>query len=193
LDDEQLIREVISGDPAAGREFVKRFSRLVSSIVLKYGKDQSERNDLYQNVFERLWDGDWRVLRGWRGTGPFGAYLRQVVERLCIDEFRARRVHEPLPEEPDDSLGRIFGESPEDPERETAFRRFRGVLDTGLTRLSDGCQAGLRMRFYEDRDYDEIARHFNSTANAAKTRLSRCLAEFRNILRVDFLLHENPI
>jgi RNA polymerase sigma factor (sigma-70 family) len=96
--DRELVRAVTEGDRRAAEIFVVRFTRYVHSILhrdFELSKEIAE--DLYQEVFVRLWDDNYRRLRNWRGEGDFAGYLGPIVRNLALEHFR-RAGRDPLPD-----------------------------------------------------------------------------------------------
>jgi RNA polymerase sigma-70 factor (ECF subfamily) len=49
----ELVRRIVSGDPTAEAELVRRFSRAVSFLLRRLARDEALMEDLYQETFRR--------------------------------------------------------------------------------------------------------------------------------------------
>jgi RNA polymerase sigma-70 factor (ECF subfamily) len=76
------VRQAISGDQNAFRSIYTRHHPRIA-ILAAYLMSNSDVADVVQEVFVQAW----RKLHTWRGSGPFGAWLR----RLAVREILARR------------------------------------------------------------------------------------------------------
>jgi RNA polymerase sigma factor (sigma-70 family) len=105
LPDRVLVDRLLAGDPEAADLFVTRFSRLVWAVLVRdIGLVHPQGDDVFQDLFLRLWEDDYRRLRNWSGEGDFAAYLVTIVRHLAIDHVRGwqpEREH-PLPDDQDE-------------------------------------------------------------------------------------------
>ena len=101
VDDRQLIDRVLAGDTRAADAFVTRFTRLVWAILIRQtALAAGQVEDVYQGVFVRLWEDDYRRIRNWSQNGDFAAYLAPIVRHLALDALRRTPGdrEQPLPE-----------------------------------------------------------------------------------------------
>ena len=59
----------------------------------------------------------------------------------------------------------------------------REKLEQLLTQLPEKAQELVRLRFFENREYDEIARLLNTNEGAVRTALSRIIAKLRSMAK----------
>ena len=105
--DRVLVDRLLAGDPEAADHFVTRFSRLVWAVLVRdVGMVHPQGDDVFQELFLRLWEDDYRRLRNWPGEGDFAGYLVPIVRHLAIDHVRGRRPERenplPRPDEQDE-------------------------------------------------------------------------------------------
>lgn len=120
---EELIRACIkSGDAAVWEEFVERFHRLISVVVMRTARRWGENSpqtldDLIQDTYLKLCADRFRLLQGFEPRHPdavFG-YLKVLTANVVHDHFRRLRSAKR-------GSGRISGEA-ELPEGKTGGRR----------------------------------------------------------------------
>ena len=88
--DEELIRRVIAREPGADEQFLSRHRGLVLGLTRgKYRMGLEEAQEVLDATVVRLWDKDFRALRGWRKEARFSTYLGSIVVSVCR-ELRAR-------------------------------------------------------------------------------------------------------
>ncbi len=98
VSDRELVDAVVRGDPRAGDAFVDRYKRFINSIIFAAGLAAHDADDVFQNVFDMLWEDGCRRLQLWRGDDGFHRYLAPIV-RHAIADFCSRRGRElPLAE-----------------------------------------------------------------------------------------------
>ena len=85
-----------TGDAAAWEEFIRRFHRLIATVVLRVGRrwgvfSLQGVDDLVQDTYMKLCADDCRLLRSFQPSHPdaFYGYLKVVTANLVHDHFKA--------------------------------------------------------------------------------------------------------
>jgi RNA polymerase sigma-70 factor (ECF subfamily) len=94
---EDLLRRCSeSGDIAAWEEFVRRFHRLIATVVLRtaarWGNASKQTaDDLIQETYLRFCANDQRILREFdhRGADAFVAYVKVITANVVRDHFKS--------------------------------------------------------------------------------------------------------
>ena len=150
-DSEQaLVAALILGEAEAADVFVRRWSPMIHAIVTQdFRLSDADAGDVFQAVFERLWEDDYRRLRLWNGRGSLGGYLRTLVRNLLIDRLRVQHdCPEPAPEPPgehEDAAGGLLRD-----EQAECIREAVGQLGERDQRL-------IRLRHWREASYRDIA------------------------------------
>ncbi|RVC65856.1 sigma-70 family RNA polymerase sigma factor, partial [Mesorhizobium sp. M00.F.Ca.ET.038.03.1.1] len=100
--DEELVRRIGAGDPAAMQAMVARKLPRILALAARMLGDAAEAEDVAQETFVRIW----RHASGWRqGHARFDTWIHRVALNLCYDRLRRRRewVTDELPEVADDA------------------------------------------------------------------------------------------
>jgi len=82
--------------PAFEKLFKTDIQRLVSKRIPS-PSDEEQRSDAYQTICLALIDDDYRRLRAYDGSGSFGGFVLNIVDRLLIDLLRKHRARRRLP------------------------------------------------------------------------------------------------
>ena len=166
-----------TGDTAAFRRLVERYSDRAYGLALRMLGSPSDAEEVAQDGFLRAW----RALPRFRGESAFSTWLYRIVVRRALDRsatLKTRRAREaPLEAadaEPSASSG---GPAP-------AGLSIR--LDRLLGSLSDAQRAVVLLYYYEDRSVEEIARALGLPAGTVKTHLHRA----RSFLRAGWIAEE---
>ena len=171
--DRELIDQVVDSDPEAADLFVLRFSRFVWAILVRsFRLKDAEAQEIYQDVFLRLWEDDYRRLRLWSGQGDFVSYLGPIVRHLALDMLRAQGRRLPLEgrEEEREEEPRATEPSPEEL---VVVRERRALLERALEGLAGRNRELYRLRFERERSYKEIAEALGLTVNHVGVALKR--------------------
>jgi RNA polymerase sigma-70 factor (ECF subfamily) len=171
--DRELIHAVIDGDPGAGDAFVTRFTRFVRSILLhEFRLGAEEADDLFQTVFERLWEEGYRRLRLWHGDGDFAPYLGPIVRNTALDHFR-RAGRDPLRDcINEDTFELLVGSEPS-PEEQAGVEERRRMVERALETLGSRDRELYRLRYVEELKYREIGEILGMNTNSVSQALWR--------------------
>jgi RNA polymerase sigma factor (sigma-70 family) len=173
ISDRVLVDRLFAGEIEAADHFVTRFSQLVWAVLVRdFRISQDLRDDLYQDVFLRLWEDDYRRLRLWSGEGSLASYLGPTVRHLAIDRLRTRlpERENPLPESDDHDHPHSNEASQEEL---TWLEEQRLAVEQAVEALDERDRALYRLRYVEERPYAEIACELDATVNHVGVLLSR--------------------
>jgi RNA polymerase sigma factor (sigma-70 family) len=170
------------GEQAAWDSLLARYSKLIYSVPLRYGLQESDAADVYQAVCVALWQGladlrDADRLSGWLLTVAGKISWRVLMKRRRQGQYEA-----PVPETDalvDDSSGH-----PED----MALRRddWRAVA-AAVRALPERCRQLIWYLYYDASapSYDEIARQMGLAEGSIGPIRARCLAQLKKQLHED--------
>ena len=165
VSDGEVVRACRTGEDAAWRELVERFSRYVFAITRAHRLGQSDAEDVFQETFSRTYEH-----LGWlRDDDAVRPWIGQLTRRLCIDKLRAA-VRDPVA---DDSE-----------ERGAVDRRLAAVDDAvsvqeAMRTLSADCREILDRFFCRDQSYNTIGELLDLPPGTIASRISRCLGKLR--------------
>ncbi|MBZ5537848.1 MAG: sigma-70 family RNA polymerase sigma factor [Acidobacteriia bacterium] len=185
--DRELINLILSGNSHAADLFVERFSRFVFCVLKRdFRLSQEDAEDIFQQVWLRLWEGDYRRLRHWQGSGSFVPYLGIIVRNLAADHFRshpsARNRSGESESEKGDDAGPEPGCNEINPEKLAALEERRRMVRKASASLSQRDQELLQRRYFRQQSYAEIAADMDMTVNNVGVALSRAEARLGEIL-----------
>ena len=171
--DQELISRVIDCDPAAADLFVLRFSRFVWAILVRsFRLPQTQAEEIYQEVFLRLWEDDYRRLALWSGQGSFASYLGPIVRHLALDALRAQGRRQPL-DGSEDRQGQEHRQSEPGAEELALVQEQRRAVEQALEGLGERDRELYRRRFGCEESYKEIAAAMGMTVNHVGVALKR--------------------
>jgi len=82
-----LIHKILNGDKDAFGIIVREYTTVVAAMVVRYARNESDREDLAQEVFIRAY----RALPKYKGTGSFEGWLRKIAVHTCLDWLRKKK------------------------------------------------------------------------------------------------------
>jgi RNA polymerase sigma-70 factor (ECF subfamily) len=165
LPDAQLVARCRTGDEAAWRLLVERFSRYVYAICVQaFRLPEHDAEDVFQEVFARVYE----KLATLRDDEAFRPWIGQLTRRCCIDRVRSGSREEPADDVPEAAADDVLGEI------EEAFD-----VHEALAALPENCQEILDRFFARDESYRTIGEALELPAGTIASRISRCLIKLR--------------
>ena len=161
--DEDLVRRVGQGDPAAIQAMVARKLPRMLALAQRMLGDAAEAEDVAQEALLRAW----RQAPRWEtGKARFDTWLHRVALNLCYDRLRRRReiVTDAPPERPDEGPA---------PDRGLLAADVGVRVDAALTRLPDRQREAIVLCHYQELTNIEAAALMAVSVEALESLLSR--------------------
>ena len=90
MKEQDLIALVIAGDGSARDSFYDEYHKLIWHVINAIGLKEHESEELFQEVFVRLFKDDCACLRQWRGDSSPALALRQQTVSQWFSELERR-------------------------------------------------------------------------------------------------------
>jgi RNA polymerase sigma-70 factor (ECF subfamily) len=173
--DAALMLRVKQGDTAAFTSLVEKYKQPVMNLAWRTLRDETEAEDLAQNVFVQAWKSADR----YQATAKFSTWLFTIARNLCLNEIRRRIRH------PAESLDQTRDDSEEQPLYQVVDKRItaapaemlRGELESkveeALTALPENQRTALELCRQEELSYEEIAAVLGCSLSATKSLIHR--------------------
>jgi RNA polymerase sigma-70 factor (ECF subfamily) len=186
-DDAAVVRSLLAGEPGAWDYFVECYAGLVQAAVRRVllGRgvrpDASDVDDVAENVFVMLLEKDQALLKRFDARFKLAAYLAVIARTSAHRWLRKKKLTVDLPDD-------VWGDGIPEMSRLTnseqvTQREVTGAVREVMSGLSEREQAVLRLFYYEDRDYTEIAATLGISVNSVGAALSRARARLHEALK----------
>jgi RNA polymerase sigma-70 factor (ECF subfamily) len=180
IDDGELMRRAAGGDTAAFEQLVERHQAMVIGTVARMLGNNSDIEDVAQQVFIRVWKSAAR----YTPTAKFTTWLLTITRNLVFNEVRRRKRHPGITldtHEGDESLS-LPDQVRAVPDKALLERELEVTIDRAILSLPERQRLAVVLRRYESKSYEEIADVLNLSVPAVKSILFRARSELRAAL-----------
>jgi RNA polymerase sigma-70 factor (ECF subfamily) len=173
--DAVLMLRVKRGDRAAFTELVEKYKQPVMNLVYRTLRDETEAEDLAQNVFLQVY----KSARRYESRAKFSTWLFTIARNLCLNELRRRSRH------PAESLEETHGEHEGQLQRQYEDKKnflptetllhseLAQKIEEALAELPENQRTAILLCRQEDLSYEEIARVLGCSLSATKSLIHR--------------------
>lgn len=190
MTDDELVSRYANGENEAFASLLNRHNKRIFSYILFYVKDEDVANDIFQDTFFRAIT----VIRQHRysANDKFFSFLCRVAHNLIIDYFRARKSENQVGEECLDYANVLQQADLQDANIEDKFVASQILRDVKklMNELPDSQREIVRMRFYENLSFKEIAELTNISINTALGRMRYAIMNMRRMVEENHLALE---
>ena len=163
------------GDRTAFATLVEKYKQPVMNFIYRSLRDETEAEDLAQNVFLQVYKSRDRYER----TAKFSTWLFTIARNLCLNEIRRRSRH------PAESLEETHAEHEDQPQRQYEDKKvplptenlLQGELarkiEEALAALPENQRTAILLCRQDELSYEEIAVILDCSLSATKSLIHR--------------------
>ena len=179
--DEEIVREVLAGEPDRFEELVRRHQRQIVNFIYRMVGDSDLALDMSQEVFIRVY----QALARYDPRFKFTTWIYRIASNCAID--RLRRHQFPTVSLDATSVGpsgdnvrRIqIPSQDQDPAESLESRETMQRLESAISRLSPGYRRLIVLRHVNSLRYEQIAAVTGLPLGTVKNRIFRARAILR--------------
>ncbi len=182
LSDHKLLDSYLSGDKSAISKLIEKHRKRVLSYIVMMVKDRDVADDIFQETFIKVL----RVIDEGRyvDNGKFVSWVLRIAHNQVIDYFRQSKQSNSITESEAgyDLLGsRNFADTNVEDKmvQEQIATDLRRLIDC----LPDEQRDVVKMRYFSNMSFKEIADSSNVSINTALGRMRYALINLRKIIR----------
>jgi len=175
------MERVKQGDIEAFEQLVTTHQTRVIGTVVKMLGDDTDAEDIAQQVFIRVWNSAAR----YEPSAKFTTWLFTITRNLVFNEVRRRKRHPatPLEREADDRAFQVEDTSSKSPSTLMMDAEMQTAIQAAIEQLPEVQRMAVVLRRYQDVSYEEIAKILNLSVPAVKSVLFRARTELRERLK----------
>jgi RNA polymerase sigma-70 factor (ECF subfamily) len=178
--DHELMVKVGNGDHAAFRKLVERHQNpLVGTITKMLGND-SDSEDIAQQVFIRIW----KHAKRYKPDNKFTTYLYTIARNLVYNESRrrSRKRTSSTDQLAEEHHLQFPGDANHEPDNNLLEAELRSAIDIAIQKLPENQRLAVILRRYENVPYEEIAVILKTSVPSVKSLLFRARTTLREHL-----------
>lgn len=181
------MEKIKQGDTAAFEALIEAHQHKVLGMVAKMLGDQTDHEDIAQQVFIRIWKSAHR----YHPTAKFTTWLFKITRNLVFNELRRRKRHPSSSLDDENSHFHLADDRTIAPNEAVLEQELQQAIQKAIDALPELQRMALVLRRYEEMPYEQIADVLEITVPAVKSLLFRARTELRT--RLHFYLHTGPI
>ena len=173
------MERIAQGDTEALELLIEAHQSRVIGTVAKMLGDETDAEDIAQQVFIRVWKSAAR----YQPTAKFTTWLFKITRNLVFNEMRRRKRHPVTSLERETEAGENFIQTPDPaaaaPDRSLLEAELQKAIREAIEALPETQRMAIILRRYEDLSYEEIGEVLDLSVPAVKSVLFRARADLR--------------
>ena len=173
--DAVLMLRVKRGDRAAFAGLVEKYKQPVLNFIYRTLRDETEAEDLAQNVFLQVYKSRSR----YRRTAKFSTWLFTIARNLCLNELRRRSRH------PAESIEETHTDNEDQPQRQYEDKsqmappekllhgELAQKIEEARAELPENQRSAILLCRQDELSYEEIAEVLDCSLSATKSLIHR--------------------
>ncbi len=163
------------GDRAAFSALVDKYKQPVMNFVFRSLRDETEAEDLAQNVFLQVYKSRARYER----TAKFSTWLFTIARNLCLNEIRRRTRHpaesleESQTENEDAALRQYEDKKVALPTEYVLQGELAAKIEEAMAALPENQRTAILLCRQDELSYEEIAQVLGCSLSATKSLIHR--------------------
>ncbi|TMA07374.1 MAG: sigma-70 family RNA polymerase sigma factor [Deltaproteobacteria bacterium] len=186
--DRELVQKARDGDRSAFNQLILKYRNRVMGIATRMIGDQTEAEDLAQDVFVKVFHG----LEDFQGDALFSTWLYRITTNSCLNQRKKRslrtRMHESL-----EAAELILPTSSSNPHTLLERKELKVCVEKAIQALPREQRMVLVLRDIEWLSYEEIADCLALELGTVRSRLHRARLEVQERIKAVFSVGEKRV
>jgi len=186
ITDERLIRLYIRGEESSLNILINRYRTRISGFILSKVRNVDIAEDIFQETFIKVI----KTLRvgKYNEQGKFLPWVMRIAYNLCIDHFRSIKKQKFVRSRDDFDVFNLIKDTSVSEEDKLIQKKILDDVKLLIDRLPDAQKKVLKMRYYADMSFHEIAESCNISINTALGRMRYAILNLRKFIQKEGLV-----
>ncbi|OGU57776.1 MAG: hypothetical protein A2X64_05805 [Ignavibacteria bacterium GWF2_33_9] len=193
LEDIEIVNSIVAGNKNDFQKIVKKYKRIISSVVRRTIRNPIEAEDLVQESFIKAYN----AIQSYNQVYNFSSWLVRIATNHCIDYLRKKKMEtislsgKNLDDESDYELD--FPDENTLPDDELINSETIRVINKSINELPENYKNIIRLRFIDELDYTEISKVLNIPLGTVKATIFRSRKLLQAILRKNKIYNDSNL
>lgn len=177
-ENENLVKQILDGNELAFERLIRNFQRLVSHIVFRMVSNQSDREDICQDVFIKVY----KNLSGFRFDSKLSTWIARIAYNRCINFLEKKKVALYDDLSPDDKQYDAAASESDRPDQISQQSDLKALLFKEIDTLPIQYRTIITLYHLDEMSYHEIAGIMGLPEGTVKSYLFRARKQLREKL-----------
>lgn len=174
LEDFKLIDRAVAGDEKAYADLMERYRKAVYHTLLKMIRNVDDAEDLTIEAFAKAF----KNLHKFKKEYTFSTWLFRIATNNCIDFIRKKKldtfsINASINKDDSDPLHLDLKDSGRNPQEEAIRTQKIEIVQQFVKLLPPKYQRLVRLRYFDELSYEEIANEIEAPLGTVKAQLHR--------------------
>ena len=186
ITDERLIRLYIRGEESSLNILINRYRARISGFILSKVRNVDIAEDIFQETFIKVI----KTLRvgKYNEQGKFLPWVMRIAYNLCIDHFRSIKKQTFVRSRDDFDVFNLIKDTSVSEEDKFIQKKILDDVKLLIDKLPDAQKKVLKMRYYADMSFQEIAESCDISINTALGRMRYAILNIRKLIQKEGLI-----
>lgn len=162
------------GDEKAYAELMQRYKKPVYHMILKMVRNVDDADDLTIEAFSKAF----RNLKKFNPEFTFSTWLFRIATNNCIDFIRKKKldtfsINSSYKDDNGDAMDIDIKDFNLNPQEEAIKSEKINIIQAIVTKLPPKYQILVRLRYFQELSYEEIAKEIDAPLGTVKAQLHR--------------------
>ena len=186
IKDEQLISSYINGKNQSLNILINRHRPRLLGFIISKVRDKNLAEDILQDTFCKVME---TLKKGkYNEQGKFLPWIMRIAHNLSIDYFRKKNKTKFVRSKDDFNIFDLIKDTSVSVEDEIIHNKILNDVKKIINRLPDEQCVVLKMRYYSNMSFHEIAEDCNISINTALGRMRYALINLRKIIKKEGMI-----
>ena len=178
--DKILVRNFIDGDYNSFEILFNRHKDRLFSFIMSKVKDRDLADDIFQDTFIKVINS--LKQEKYNEEGKFLPWMMRIAYNLVIDHFRQKSKIRKVPQTSDFDIFQILDDGEMNQEEHMIRNESFSDLKILIDQLPEDQKEVLKLRYFKELSYEEIAETLNAPIGTVKAQLYRSREQLFKIL-----------
>ena len=177
LSDQKLVSTYLEGNVSSLETLIKRHKDRIYTFIISKVRNQALAEDIFQDAFFKVIKS---LQKGkYNEEGKFLPWIFRIAHNLIIDHFRRIKTQKLVNQREDYNLFDFIEDGSLTAEKKIIKKEIFNDLARLIDLLPDSQKTVLKLRYYEDKSFKEIAALCDISINTALGRMRYALLNLR--------------